>query len=74
MSIQCRGKRRCQPGTECSVEWKLGDGTSNTIRETKRIAIDKDGKFILVISPYNKLLICSTAIYLSETHSCVYFS
>ncbi|VDI20659.1 Hypothetical predicted protein [Mytilus galloprovincialis] len=43
MSIQCRGKRRCQPGTECSVEWKLGDGTSNTIRETKRIAIDKDG-------------------------------
>ncbi|XP_063434962.1 neuroglian-like [Mytilus trossulus] len=43
VSIPCVGKRRCQPNDECRVEWKLGDGTSNTIRETKRIAIDKNG-------------------------------
>ncbi|CAG2257758.1 unnamed protein product [Mytilus edulis] len=43
VSIPCTGKRRCEPDDECRVEWKLGDGTSNTIRETERIAIDKKG-------------------------------
>ncbi|XP_052098960.1 uncharacterized protein LOC127733688 [Mytilus californianus] len=44
VSIPCRGKPKCKPKNECRVEWKLGDGTSNTIYETKRIAIDKDAK------------------------------
>ncbi|XP_052101640.1 uncharacterized protein LOC127735500 [Mytilus californianus] len=43
LSIPCTGKPRCKPDNVCRVEWKLGKGTSNTIYETKRIAIDKDG-------------------------------
>ncbi|XP_076082728.1 neuroglian-like [Mytilus galloprovincialis] len=43
VSIPCVGKPRCVPGNECKVEWKLGEGTSNTVDETKRIAVDKMG-------------------------------
>lgn len=42
-SISCTGKPKCVPGNECKIEWKLGEGTSNTVAETKRIAVDKEG-------------------------------
>lgn len=43
MSIKCTGKPKCVPGNECKIEWKLGEGTSNTVDETKRIAVDQEG-------------------------------
>ncbi|XP_063408326.1 neuroglian-like [Mytilus trossulus] len=43
MSIPCTGKPKCVPGNECFIEWLIGEGTSNKVVETSRIAVDKDG-------------------------------
>ena len=43
VSIKCVGKPSCVPDSDCIVEWKRGEGTSNTVQENKRIAIDAEG-------------------------------
>lgn len=55
MSIKCTGKPKCVPGNECKIEWKLGEGTSNTVDETKRIAVDQEGRFLCIQHIVKKL-------------------
>lgn len=46
ISILCKGKPKCVPGNKCFIKWILGEGTSGTVVETRRIAVDKDGRFL----------------------------
>lgn len=43
-SIKCEDRPTCRPAASCSTEWKIGEGTENTIDVTgERIALDSDG-------------------------------
>ena len=44
MSIPCLGQPTCRPSQDCNIEWKRGTGTTDTILETKRIAVDAEGE------------------------------
>ena len=43
VSISCLGQPTCRPSQDCNIEWKRGTGTTDTILETKRIAVDTEG-------------------------------
>lgn len=45
VSVKCSGKPKCIPGNECKVEWKRGEGVKDSVQESERIAIDKEGEF-----------------------------
>jgi len=44
VSIRCLGQPTCRPSQDCNIEWKRGAGTTDTILETKRIAVDTEGE------------------------------
>ena len=44
VSISCLGQPTCRPSQDCKIEWKRGTGTTDTILETKRIAVDTEGE------------------------------
>ena len=44
VSISCLGQPTCRPSQDCDIEWKRGTGTTYTILETKRIAVDTEGE------------------------------
>ena len=43
-SISCLGLPTCRPTQDCNIAWKRGTGTTDTILETKRIAVDTEGE------------------------------
>lgn len=41
--IPCSNRPNCEPSKECKIEWKIGMGTDNPVRTSKKIAIDGRG-------------------------------
>ncbi|XP_065943851.1 cell adhesion molecule-related/down-regulated by oncogenes [Magallana gigas] len=41
--IPCSNRPNCEPSKECKIEWKIGMGTVNPVRTSKKIAIDGRG-------------------------------
>ncbi|XP_062568599.1 contactin-1-like isoform X2 [Saccostrea cucullata] len=42
-TLLCLNQPRCQPETECMIEWKLGYGTSESVFYNESVALDREG-------------------------------